>query len=289
MRYLRTSEAARLLGVSPSTLRSWEQRFRFPQPYRSPGGHRFYSHGEVVALRAALQEGLSISSAVLRARHALAADTDSLIAAFARYDRGRADVAIETVLNRLTLARAVEEILLRSLDEIARRDGPESAMWAFAARWATDWLHRARLFARPPAGQFAILVGDATRDELDFDAPYIRALELFCVRAGARTLSLCARAVTGIGDAAAVHHPNVLLLAGKDADDMTATRWTSAVQRAVGPVPLALYRRGTDGSGRTMLPSAPGDAQLLLFDRLERDHAARTLGAKRRADALTGH
>jgi DNA-binding transcriptional MerR regulator len=279
MPYLRTSEAAKLLGVSPSTLRTWEQRFRFPEPHRLPGRYRFYSHGEVVALRAALQEGLSISTAVLRARDALTADTDSLITALASYDCGRADAAIETALHQLSLARVVEEVVLRSLDEIARRDGAGSAMWAFAARWATDWLHRARRLGLPPASPFAILVGDATRDELDLDAPYIRALELFCVRAGARTLSVCARAVAGIGDAAEVHQPDIVVFAGKDADDVTATRWTNAIQRAVGPVPLAVYRRGTKGSGHTVLPCAPGDAQLRLFDRLERDHAARTLQA----------
>lgn len=43
MRYLKTSEAAALLSVTPSTLRAWERRFGFPRPQRSPGGHRFYT------------------------------------------------------------------------------------------------------------------------------------------------------------------------------------------------------------------------------------------------------
>ena len=73
MRYLKTSEAATLLNVSPNTLRAWERRFDFPKPQRSPGRHRLYTHGEVAALRDALQEGLSISSAVSRAREGLAA------------------------------------------------------------------------------------------------------------------------------------------------------------------------------------------------------------------------
>ena len=67
MRYLKTSEAAALLNVSPNTLRAWERRFGFPKPQRSPGKHRLFTHGEVAALRDALQEGLSISSAVSRA------------------------------------------------------------------------------------------------------------------------------------------------------------------------------------------------------------------------------
>ena len=71
MRTLKTSEAAALLNVSPNTLRAWERRFGYPRPQRSSGQHRLYIHGEVAALRDALQEGLSISSAVSRAREAL--------------------------------------------------------------------------------------------------------------------------------------------------------------------------------------------------------------------------
>ena len=77
MRYLKTSEAAALLNVSPNTLRAWERRFGFPKPQRSPGKHRLFTHGEVAALRDALQEGLSISSAISRAREGLAAEIDS--------------------------------------------------------------------------------------------------------------------------------------------------------------------------------------------------------------------
>ena len=58
MRYLKTTEAATLLNVSPNTLRAWERRFGFPRPRRSPGGHRSYAHGEVAALREALQGGV---------------------------------------------------------------------------------------------------------------------------------------------------------------------------------------------------------------------------------------
>ena len=91
MRYLKTSEAAALLNVSPNTLRAWERRFGFPKPQRSPGKHRLFTHGEVAALRDALQEGLSISSAVSRAREGLAADSNSLVGALVSYERERAD------------------------------------------------------------------------------------------------------------------------------------------------------------------------------------------------------
>ncbi|MGO9907216.1 MAG: MerR family DNA-binding transcriptional regulator [Solirubrobacteraceae bacterium] len=57
MRYLKTTEAAALLDVGPSTLRAWERRFGFPNPQRSASGHRAYPHGEIAALRAALEQG----------------------------------------------------------------------------------------------------------------------------------------------------------------------------------------------------------------------------------------
>src|ERR1700738_3822334 len=86
MRFLKTSEAAALLNVSPNTLRAWERRFGFPKPQRSPGKHRLFTHGEVAALRDALQEGLSISSAVSRARGGLSTDSNSLIGALVSYE-----------------------------------------------------------------------------------------------------------------------------------------------------------------------------------------------------------
>src|ERR1700759_5201118 len=131
MRYLKTSEAAALLNVSPNTLRAWERRFGFPKPQRSPGKHRLFTHGEVAALRDALQEGLSISSAISRAREGLTADTSSLVGALASYERDRADAAIEAALALRSVERSVQEILLPSLDEIARRHTVDSAAWAF--------------------------------------------------------------------------------------------------------------------------------------------------------------
>ena len=56
MRFLKTSEAAALLNVSPNTLRAWERRFGYPKPQRSPGRHRLYTYGEIASLRDAHKE-----------------------------------------------------------------------------------------------------------------------------------------------------------------------------------------------------------------------------------------
>ncbi len=64
-RTLDLDDAASLLGVSPETLLAWEMRYGFPTA--SPVEQR-YSPSEVIALRGSLEDGLSIASAVLRAR-----------------------------------------------------------------------------------------------------------------------------------------------------------------------------------------------------------------------------
>ena len=270
MRYLKTSEAATLLNVSPNTLRAWERRFGFPKPQRSPGRHRLYTHGEVAALRDALLEGLSISSAVSRAREGVTADTSSLVGALASFDRERADGAIEAGLALRSVERSVQELLLPALTEIQRRHTIESAAWAFAAHWGSDWLRRATRLAPPPVREQAVIVGDASRDELDPDAAFIRTLELFCVRAGIRVLSLSARGIAGIGDAVGVFRPGAVVVAGTHLDDDLVARWAYTIRQSAGAVPIAVYRRGAERgrmrqANNLALPSNPLEAQRKLL------------------------
>jgi hypothetical protein len=165
-------------------------------------------------------------------------------------------------------------VLLPTLEEIARRHTTDSAAWAFASHWGADWLRRAQRLAPPPVRPISIVVGDASRDELDLDAPHIRAMELFCVRAGIRVLSLSARGVAGIGDAVAVHRPNLVVLAGGYLADDTVARWAYAVRLAAGAMPVAVYRRGDQRvrmrtTGTSVLPSGAGEAQRRLLELIE--------------------
>ena len=286
MRYLKTSEAAALLKVSPNTLRAWERRFGFPEPQRSRGKHRLLTHGEIAALREALQEGLSISSAVSRAREGLAADANSLVGALVSFESERADQAIEAALALRSVDRSVEEVLLPTLDEVARRFGLESAAWAFASHWASDWLRRAIRLAPPPVRPISIVVGDASRDELDPDASYIRALELFCARAGVNVLSLSARGVAGIGDAVSIHRPNLVVVAGSHLDDDNVARWAYAIRLAAGPLPVAVFRRGGPRvrmrtTGTRALPAGPREAQTRIVEMIEAEHRLPETGTGR--------
>lgn len=290
MRYLKTSEAAQLLKVSPNTLRAWERRFGFPKPQRSPGRHRLFTHGEIAALRDALQEGLSISSAVSRAREGLASDANSLIGALVTYERERADAAIEATLALRSVERSVQEVLLPTLEEIASRHGVDSAAWAFAAHWAGDWLRRAMRLAPAPAGPLSIVVGDGARDELDPDSPYIRSFELFCARAGIRVLSLSIRGVAGIGDAVAVHHPDLAIVAGSHLPDDAVARWAYAIRLAAGAMPVAVYRReharrASSTTGARNLPDEPEAAQRRVSELLE-NQSAITVGSLERIRAV---
>ena len=271
MRTLKTSEAATLLNVSPNTLRAWERRFGYPKPQRSAGRHRLYTHGEVAALRDALQQGLSISSAVSRAREALSTDTHTLVGALAGFELDRADSAMECALALRSVERSVEEVLLPSLDELGQRFGTDSASWAFAARWADGWLRRAQRLAPPPSRPLAILVGDATRNERDPDALGMRAFELFCGRAGARVLDMPVSCVGGLGDVVTSLAPDAVVIAGGYESDDDVARWAYRVRAATGQLPTALFRRTRQdanvrsAAGARVLPDTPFAAQRQLL------------------------
>ena len=273
MRTLKTSEAATYLNVSPNTLRAWERRFGYPAPMRTEGKHRLYTHGEIAALRDALKEGLSISSAISRAREKLTGDTPVLVGALTACELDRADAAMEAALALRSLERTVEEVLLPSLHEIARRHGDTSAPWAFAARWAGDWLVRARRLAPSPARPMTILFGDASRDELDPDVLETSALELFTVRGGAQVLTLPVTGLAGLSDVLQNFRPRAIVIAGSAASDDEVARWAYAVRSATGPLPVALYRRGERRAARTtstlVLPAMPTEAQSELMGLIE--------------------
>jgi MerR family transcriptional regulator, light-induced transcriptional regulator len=272
VRTLKTSEAAAVLNVSPNTLRAWERRFGYPKPQRTAGKHRLYTHGEVAALRDALQEGLSISSAISRARESLSADTSVLVGALQSFELDRADAAMEAALALRSVERSVEEVLLPSVREIGERHGFDSAPWAFAGRWAADWLQRAQRLAPPPMRPAAVLIGDATRDELDTDALALKALQLFAVRSGARVLVLPVSGVSGLADVLHAFEPQIVVVAGSSAADDQVARWAYRVRSATGALQMTLFRRGAGDRAKTtgrVLDDSPGEAHRQVLELLD--------------------
>jgi DNA-binding transcriptional MerR regulator len=68
MSFLTTAEAVRVLNVSPTTLRAWEQQYAFPASVQSIDGRRRFDSEDVMALLAALESGHSVAQAVEQAR-----------------------------------------------------------------------------------------------------------------------------------------------------------------------------------------------------------------------------
>src|SRR5437016_5333794 len=114
---IRTNAAAVMLGVSPNTLRSWERRYGFPRPHRSPGGHRHYSLVEIESLRHTLAETHNVSSAISLARERGEGPSSAarLELAFGMFDEQRCDRLLEESLTLRSFERTVEEILLTAV------------------------------------------------------------------------------------------------------------------------------------------------------------------------------
>ena len=159
---IRTNAAAAMLGVSPSTLRSWERRFGYPEPRRSAGGHRQFDLGEIEALRAAFQETQNVSSAITLARERGAgpACPSRLRGALQRFDEGEADRVLEESLAVRSVERSVEEVLLPA--GIAALDARDRPRGGFAWRWATGWLAAAKRVAPPASREEAVLIFDSS-------------------------------------------------------------------------------------------------------------------------------
>jgi DNA-binding transcriptional MerR regulator len=139
---IRTRAAAELLGVSPSTLRSWERRLGYPHPRRTPGNHRQYDLTEVETLREALRQTGNISSAVevAQRRGRGLGSPARLLQAFDAFDESAADRQLEESLAIRSVERSVEELLLPALGVAADRTNHE-AEFEHACRWAVGWLH----------------------------------------------------------------------------------------------------------------------------------------------------
>jgi len=252
---IRTNAAAEVLGVSPNTLRSWERRYGYPKPKRTPGNHRNYELVELQTLRDALAETRNISSAIAlsRQRQAAPASESSLLAAFESFDEGAADRAIEESLALRPLERTVEELLLPAIDQLSV-DAEREAELEFAARWATGWLHGARRLAPVASRPAGILLLDSSRGQ-DAEAVHVQALDLTLRRAGFRVLMLS----NELGDerlerALCALDPTAIVLCGPGADTPLAVQLVRQV-RDVG-VDAPLYGFRASGLIGDAVPSA---------------------------------
>jgi DNA-binding transcriptional MerR regulator len=252
---IRTNAAAEVLGVSPNTLRSWERRYGFPTPKRTPGNHRNYELVELQTLRDALAQTGNISSAIelTRQRQAAPASSGDLLEALEAFDEDAADRAVEESLALRPLERTVEELLLPAIDRLAA-DPDREAEFEFGARWAMGWLHGARRLASTASRPAGILLLDSSRGQ-DVEAVHSQALDLTLRRAGFRVLMLSSE----LGDerlerALSALEPTALVLCGPGADTASAVKLIRRIREAGFDAPLYGFRaRGLIGDA---VPSA---------------------------------
>lgn len=242
---IRTNAAAEVLGVSPNTLRSWERRYGYPVPKRTPGNHRNYELVELQTLRDALAETGNISSAIelSRQRQEAPASGGSLLAAFESFDEEAADRTIEESLALRPLERTVEEMLLPAIDELAA-DPEREAELEFAARWATGWLHGARRLASTASRPAGILLLDSSRGS-EAESVHTQALDLALRRAGFRVLMLSDE----LGEermerALRALDPTAILFCGPGADTPAAVQLVRQIREAGFDAPLYGFRAG---------------------------------------------
>jgi DNA-binding transcriptional MerR regulator len=270
---LRTNAAADLLGVSPNTLRSWERRFGYPNPRRSPGGHRQYELSDLEALRRALADTRDIAAAVQIAqqRGEGPGSAARLAEAFDSVDEAAADSIMEESIAVRSVERTVEELLLPALEIAAERRAREAEV-ELACRWATGWLHSARRVVPPATRPEGILLFDSSRG-LDVESIHVQALELTLRRAGFRVLLLSVSLPQErVGRALRSLDPQAVVLCGSGASLDVVGRLVYGVRKANSGASLFEYRDAmpvTGGHSVPSLGSRPIEATAHLRDSLE--------------------
>ncbi|HEX2051379.1 MAG TPA: MerR family transcriptional regulator [Actinomycetota bacterium] len=173
---LTISDVSLLLGIPVPTIRSWERRYGFPSPARTPGRHRRYDAGEVERLRALRDEisaGVRAAEAIERVGRRSGADGDDAGVARAIADAGLAydAPAIRSLLGEAALVfgfdAAVERVVLpavRRVGELWEAGDCDVANEHLTTHEVRAWLARQ---AAPEAvgGAGPVLVAAGPRDE----------------------------------------------------------------------------------------------------------------------------
>ncbi len=257
-----------MLGVSASTLRTWERRLGYPKPRRTDGNHRLYELAEIEALREALRETNNISSAVevAQRRGRGPSSPARLLAAFDRFDERGADRELEESLAVRTLERTLEEVLLPALDSASSRANGEAEL-EYACRWATGWLHGARRLAPPASRPEGVLLLDSG-PALSPEAVHAQALELCLRRSGFRVLLLSADlAERRYATALRALDPQAVVICGENARLDVLGEPLRRAMHSTGAAPFS-YRSAQLVGGRDGMPALgarPGEATARLL------------------------
>jgi MerR family transcriptional regulator, light-induced transcriptional regulator len=280
---IRTNAAAVMLGVSPNTLRSWERRYGFPRPRRSPGGHRQYALSEIESLRATLAETHNVSSPIILARQRGEGPSSGsrLAASFATFDEDKANSLLEESLALRSVERTIEEVLLEAVSSHADH-GPGTPEYEFGWRFATGWLSAVKRLAPPATRPAGVLVLDASMP-LEIDALFAQALELMLRRGGVRTLSLSTSITPNrLARALPALNPRAVVLAGRGISLDTLGRLVYSVRSVAQQTTIYDFRGAVPDTGASTVrrlgptPLAAREQLLSGLDEPVRRRAATT-------------
>lgn len=264
---MRTNAAAAMLGVSPNTLRSWEQRFGHPSPRRTDGGHRLFELSDIEALRQALTETGDVGSAIslVQQRGEGPSTPTRLRISFSGFDEQGSDRLLEESLAVRSVERTVQDVLLPAV-ELLSDGSPERC---FAVRYATCWLAANKRVAPPASLQDGVMIFDGSAPE-SIDALHVQALELLLRRAGLRTLCLPAsQREDRVGNALRALQPTVLVLGGQGAPLQLLSRLVHATRLSCGPeIEVCDYRKAIQTSGPSTVTRL-GDEPLQAVEALK--------------------
>ena len=284
---VRIGEAAARLHVSTSTLRSWERRYGWPVPERTPGGQRTFAAEEIDGLRRGLAAGMSVSSAIATARGGAPNARGRLIDALLRDDTVAADTAMELAIETQTVERAIDGVLLSAVVAVDSELGAEHVRSHLSHRWAAGWILR-MLRISSPGSRPSILVGDATGSEDDLDTLHCLALTLALRRGGARVVLVPAGRTVGLQDLAGERRFDAVVAVGSALPDDTVASWLWSIRRTLPQCEIACFRRrslGPTGRVHALGTEATAAADMLLRELAARPPAASDAG--RQAAART--
>jgi DNA-binding transcriptional MerR regulator len=280
-----------MLGVSPNTLRSWERRYGFPRPRRSPGGHRQYALGEIESLRSTLAETHNVSSAIALARQRGEGPSSGtrLAAAFADFDEDKANCLLEESLALRSVERTIEEVLLEGVSAHADQ-GASTPEYEFGWRFSTGWMSALKRLAPPATRSAGVLVLDAS-SPLELDALFTQALELLLRRAGVRTLAL-STAITPsrLVRALPALDPRAVVLAGRGISLDSLGRLVYSVRSVAQRAAIFDYRGAVPDTGASTvvrLGQTPLAARDVLLTQLEEHRVRRSARPAEPVPAIT--
>jgi DNA-binding transcriptional MerR regulator len=174
---LTIAAAADLLEIPVPTIRSWERRYGFPAPDRTPGKHRRYSGEEVDQLRAlrdAITRGYAAKDAVeiVRKRWRIgppagAVRVDDLLRAAMDLDPNAARAMLDDAANSLGSEAAVIDVAMPAMQEVGSRwkagtcDAANEHLLTDAVR---GWLARKATLDTPASRLGTVVLACGPRD-----------------------------------------------------------------------------------------------------------------------------